>query len=162
MELTDIMPKEKWVELQKDLCERFGLNADVVDKDGKKFAGVAWGNELCRTLHDDKKGFSSICAPAGAMFTQLAQAGDTFAEECDACKTRLSVPIYNGDELVGAVGGCGLLAEGEEVDGFTIGMMSDLEEGKIEELTETVKVASEDRIKEIQDYIRKKIDEAMA
>jgi len=161
MELTQIMPKEQWVELQQELCEKFGLNADVVDKEGKKLAGVSWGNELCRTLHEDKKGFSSICVPAGSMFTQLAQAGEQYVEECDACMTRLSVPIVRDGELIGSIGGCGLLSDEEEVDSFTIGMMSDLEEEKTEELAKTVSVVSEARVKEIQEYIQNRIDEIL-
>lgn len=158
MELTDIMPVEEWKALQVELSEKFGLNADVVDKEGKKLAGVTWGNDLCKTLREDKKGFSSICATAGSMFTQLAQSGEPYVEECDAIMMRISIPVKKDGELLGAVGGCGLVSDEEEVDEFTVGMMSDLKEEQIEELAKTVKVVSEDRVKEIQDYIQGRID----
>jgi len=161
MELTDIMPKEQWVELQEELSKKFGLNADVVDKEGKKLAGVAWGNDLCKTLHEDKKGFGAICATAGSMFTQMVKAGEPFVEECDGGMMRISLPVKKDGELVGAVGGCGLVSDEEEVDEFSIGMMSDLEEAQIGELAKTVSEVSEARIKEIQAFIQQKIDTAL-
>lgn len=157
MELIDIMTKEKWMELQGELHERFQLNADVMDSEGKRIAGNTWGNELCHAIRDDKKGFGSICAPAGMMFTQMMKEGEPFVEECDGGMARISMPIMMDGEFVGSIGGCGVVVDDGEVDTFTVGMMSDLEEGAIEKMTETVAIASEDRVKEIQDFIQTKI-----
>lgn len=162
MELTDIMPLEGWVELQEELHERFNLNADIMDKDGKQLAGNTWGNELCREIRGDSKGFGAICAPAGQMFRQLMQEGKApFAEECDAGMMRISVPIIKDGELLGAVGGCGLVPEGSEVDEFTIDMMSDLDAERITHMASEVSFASEARVKEIQDFFQKRISVAL-
>lgn len=161
MELTDIAPKETWVALQEELSEKFGFNADVVDRDGKKLQGLSYGNELCRALSKDKKGFGAICVTAGASFVELAKKGEPFTEECDALMMRVSVPVIKDGEHLGAVGGCGLLSDEEEVEEFTVGMMSDLQEDEVSELTKTVKSFSEDDIKEIRKYIQKRIDEIL-
>lgn len=161
MELTDIAPKETWIALQEELSARFGFNADVVDKEGKKMQGLSFGNELCKALFADKKGFGAICVTAGASFVELAKQGKPFTEECDALMMRVSVPVIKDGEHVGAVGGCGLLSAEEEIDEFTIGMMSDLEEDRITELGKTVKTFTEDDIEEIKKYIQKRIDEIL-
>ena len=72
---------------------------------------------------------------------------------------RVGVPILHDGEYLGAVGGCGLASEDDEVDAFTIGMMSDLEETVIEEKAKTVAVISEDKVKEIQAFISKRVEE---
>ncbi|MBC15848.1 putative histidine kinase sensor domain protein [Pseudodesulfovibrio profundus] len=157
MELTDLMPVEDWVALQYELHDRFGLNADVVNSKGQRLAGNTWGNELCHKLRADSKGYGAICATAGMMFTQMVQEGQPFVEECDAGMTRISVPIVVDGEHLGALGGCGVVAEDGEVDGFTIGMMSNLSEDDISQTIETVSTVSYENIQEIQDYIESRL-----
>ncbi|MDD3311380.1 PocR ligand-binding domain-containing protein [Pseudodesulfovibrio sp.] len=160
MKLTDLAPEAKWRELQQDLHDRFGLNADIMDADGHRLFGNTWGNDLCRAIRNDDKGFSSICVMAGQMFTRLLKEGEPFAEMCDAGLLRVSVPVKRDGEVIGAVGGCGLLpAEDEEVDAFTVGMMSGLDEAAIPGLASTVRTADEARIREIQDHISKRVAE---
>lgn len=161
MELTDIMPKEKWLELQEELHTRFQLNADVMDKEGKRMAGNTWGNALCKAIREDKKGLGAICIPAGSVFVQMMQDGEPFAEECDGGMARISVPVKVDGEVIGAVGGCGVILDDGEVDEFTIGMMSDLEESAIEEMVGEVPTATEEKVKEIQEFIQKRIEEAL-
>lgn len=162
MELTDIMPKEKWIALQEELHQKFALNADIMDKEGKRLSGFTWGNDLCKAIHDDSKGFGAICATAGMMFVQMVKEGEPFVEECDAGMARISLPIKVDGELVGAVGGCGLVVDDGEVDEFTIGMMSELDEETIAKASATVSEASESKVAEIQAFIQEKIDEAIA
>lgn len=159
MKLTDLAPEEKWRALQDELHERFHLNADIMDGEGKRLFSNTWGNDLCRAIRNDEKGFSSICVTAGQMFSHLLKQGEPFAEECDGGMMRVSVPVKRDGTVVGAVGGCGLVPEDGEVDPFTIGMMSGLEEKSVEKLAPSVTVAGEDRVREIQAYIQKRIDE---
>ncbi|WP_419786873.1 PocR ligand-binding domain-containing protein [Pseudodesulfovibrio sp.] len=159
MNLTDLAPEEKWRELQQDLHDRFGLNADIMDGEGHRLFGNTWGNDLCRAIRNDDKGFSSICVMAGQMFTQLLKEGEPFAEMCDAGMMRISVPVKKDGVVIGAVGGCGLQPADEEVDEFTIGMMSDLDKDAIPGLAGTVRSADEAKVTEIQDYISKRVAE---
>ena len=162
MKLTDLMPVEKWVALQEELHERFALNADIMNKDGKRLAGNTWGNELCRSIRGDAKGFGAICAPSGQMFLHLMQTGKKpFAEECDAGMLRISVPIIHEGELVGAVGGCGLIPEDGEIEEYMVDMSTGMTEEEISALAAEVGVASEDRVQEIFDFIQGKIAEAV-
>ena len=159
MKLTDLAPEEKWRELQDELRDKFGLNADIEDGEGKRLFGTSWGNDLCRAVRDDQKGFSSICVTAGQMFTHLLKQGEPFSEECDAGMMRVAVPVKRDGEVIGSVGGCGLMPTDGEIDPFTIGIMSDISEETVEKLSPDVHVADEDRVREIQAYIQKRVDE---
>jgi len=161
MKLTDFAPEEAWRALQQELHDRYGMNADVMDAEGKRLFGNIWGNDLCMAIHKDPKGFPAICMPAGQMFAQLLKEGEPFAELCDAGMMRVSVPIKRDGVVIGAVGGCGLRPADEEVDEFTVGMMSGLAEDAIPGLAATVHAADEDRIAEIQDYIQQRVAEIM-
>lgn len=163
MDLTDLQPKEKWVELQQELHDRFHFNADVMDRDGARLAGNTWGNDLCRAIRGDAKGHGAICAPAGQVFAHLMQEGRaSFVEECDAGMVRISVPVIKDGELLGAVGGCGLLPEEGEVDEFMVEMSTDMDADTVAGLAKTVPAASEERVREILDFIEARVAELIA
>lgn len=162
MKLTDIMPQEKWVALQEELHEQFGLNADVMDAKGKRLFGNTWGNELCKAIREDAKGLGAICAPAGQVFTQMMQDGTPFHEECDAGMMRVSVPIVVNGEVLGAVGGCGLMPEDGEIDEFTVEMMSDVDPAAIPDMATGIATANEDRVQEIYTLIQGRIATALS
>lgn len=162
MNLADVMAKEEWIAIQDELHDKFNLNADIMDAEGKRFAGNTWGNELCPAIREDKKGYGAICATAGMMFTQMVQEGEPFVEECDGGMARISVPVKVNGELLGAVGGCGMVVDDGEVDEFTIGMMSDLSESVIAEKAATVPVATEATVEEIRAFIQQKVEAALA
>ena len=158
MNLTDLQPKEKWIELQQELHDRFHLNADVMDKDGVRLAGNTWGNDLCRAIREDAKGHGAICAPAGQMFVHLMQNGRaSFVEECDAGMVRISVPVIVDGELLGAVGGCGLMPEDGEVDEFMVEMSTTMDADAVAGLAGSVHTASEARVREILDFIEDRV-----
>lgn len=161
MTLKDLVPEEELVKLQRELHDRFGLNADIMDGEGRRLFGSTWGNDLCRAIRDDDKGFSSICATAGQMFTQLLKQGKPFVEYCDAGMARVSVPVVVDGEVVGAVGGCGLVPADEEVDEFAVGMMSGLGDEGIAEKAKTVKSADEARLAEIQAFIAERLEKLL-
>lgn len=157
MTLKDLIPEEELVKLQRELHDRFGLNSDIMDGEGHRLFGSTWGNDLCMAIREDEKGFGAICATAGQMFTQLLKKGEPFVEYCDGGMMRVSVPVVVGGEVVGAVGGCGLASEDDEVDEFTIGMMSGLSEADIAARAATVKTVSEERVAEIQEFIAERL-----
>ncbi|MBI9080772.1 MAG: PocR ligand-binding domain-containing protein [Pseudodesulfovibrio sp.] len=162
MKLTDYKPLEWWVSLQNELHERYGLNADVMDREGKRIAGNTWGNKLCKAIRNDAKGLGAICAPAGQMFLHMMQTEKKpLAEECDAGMLRVSVPIFKDGEFLGAVGGCGLMPSDGEIEEYMVEMSTDLDEGKIAALAQGVVVANEAKVAEILEFIGGKVAEAL-
>lgn len=158
MHLTELIPAEGLKALQEELAARFGLNADIMDADGKRLFGTTFGNELCRRIRDDEKGFGAICVPAGQMFTHLMRQGEPFHEECDAGMMRVAVPVLADGRVIGSIGGCGLVVHDGEPDGFTIGMMSGIEESVATDMAARLDRAHEGAVGEIQDFIRQRIE----
>ena len=65
MKLDDIMPIEKWVEVEREINRQSGLNAAVYDVAGVRITDYKkWANRLCPALRATEKGQESICAVA--------------------------------------------------------------------------------------------------
>ena len=60
MNLIDILPIEKWIELEKEINKRSGLNASVFDADGIRITDFKkWANRLCPVVKANESGFES-------------------------------------------------------------------------------------------------------
>ena len=79
-------------------------------------------------------------------------------EECDAGMIKLVVPIFIGDEFVGAVGACGFLLDDGEVDGVLVNKMTDIEEDIVERLSEGIASISTSDAESLSLYISEQID----
>ncbi len=56
MKLTDIMPLEKWVEFEKEINKRFGLNSSVFDVDGLRITKfVSWAEQAVPCHQGDQQ-----------------------------------------------------------------------------------------------------------
>ena len=65
MKLLDILPAENWIELEKEINKRSGLNASVFDAEGIRITDFKkWANRLCPVVKANEKGQSYICAVA--------------------------------------------------------------------------------------------------
>jgi ligand-binding sensor protein len=164
MKMTDLMPVEQWLELEKELHEKFHINAEVVEVDGKRVTNKRlWCNELCRKIRASAEGTGGICAPSGQEFVRLIrEERKPFIEECDLCLSKINVPVIVDGEVVGAVGGCGLLPEGNEVEEYLVTVTMGMDEGEVQQLAETIPTASQDKLEEIRDYIQAKVLEIIA
>jgi ligand-binding sensor protein len=155
MELTDIVPAEEWLELEKELHDRFHMNCTVYNAEGFSVNGVPhWCNKLCPAIKANKDSLAAICAPANQNF--MAQADRTrepVIGECDAGLVKVAVPIVVGDEFLGTVGGCGLLPPGGEVENFMIEKTSGMDEDTIGELSDGLGTISESEAQAMAEYI---------
>jgi ligand-binding sensor protein len=66
-------------------------------------------------------------------------------EECDAGLLKLVVPLFVGDEYIGAVGACGLLLDDGEVDAFLIEKIIEMPESEIEILSDGIQSISREQ-----------------
>src|SRR5512143_156283 len=140
MDLTDIAPLERWMELEHDINERSGLDANVFDPRGYRISPQKhWANQLCPAIKDTDKGQSFICAPAHMnIAAQAMRSREPVIEECDAGMIKLVVPIFWGDEFVGAVGACGMRYEDSDIDSFLVNKMTEIDADRAETLPLTV------------------------
>ena len=122
MKLTDIMPLEQWVDLEKEIHAKFGIDTNVFNTDGVRISEFKqWVNRLCPAIKATDKGQSFICAVAHMnLAAQASQTHRTVIEECDAGLFKLVVPIFIDNTFLGAVGACGMLLDDGEADSFLI------------------------------------------
>ena len=159
MKLTDILPIEQWVDFEKDIHERSGMDSNIFDSKGIRITDFKqWVNRLCPAIKADDRGQSYICAVAHMNIAEMArQAKKPVIEECDAGLIKLVVPIFNGEEFVGAVGACGLLMEGGEVDTFMINKTLGMDEAEIEALSQDIPQITQNDAEALADYICKRL-----
>ena len=159
MKLIDILPIEKWVELEEEISALSGACANVYDIDGFKLIKEKnWPNRLCCEINHNKKGQTFICAPAHQNMAAIARnTGKGIAEECDAGIVKIVVPIFKNNEFIGSVGCCGLMFEDGEVESFMICKTMDIDEDQIRTLSDGVEVISERRAQELIELIENKV-----
>ncbi len=133
MKLTDLLSPEQWLQFDMDFYDRSGMNAYAFDSGGDRIAGhKKWANQLCPVIKANPKGrVTSICGLSHqAMANRAKSEKRTIIDECEAGLLKICVPVFHGDEFVGIIGGCGLLAEdgelGEEMIELVTGMSPEL------------------------------------
>ncbi len=164
MKLTDIQPLEEWAALEDAIREKSGLRARVYDIKGVGLTDKsAHANDLCPAIRSTTKGLTFICAVAHQNLAAMAQnTRQPVIEECDAGMIKIVVPIFVGDEFVGAAGGCGLLTSEGEVDDFMINKTTDLPEAHILQLAEEIGTISASDLKSLTDFITAEIQRLVA
>ena len=160
MNLTDIAPLDKWVELEKDIHQQTGLDVNVFNIKGYRISDLKnWANKLCPEIKATDKGQSFICAPAHMNIANMAmKSRKTVIEECDAGLIKMVVPIFFADEFVGAVGACGFLLDDGEVDSFLINKMTEIDEDKIELLADGIPSITTTKAESLGRYIAGQVD----
>jgi ligand-binding sensor protein len=161
LKLTDILPLEQWIELEKTIARKWGLNASVFNTEGIRITDYKkWANRLCPIIKANDKGQSFICAVAHMSIAKEAEREKKpVIEECDAGLVKIVVPVFVHDEFIGTAGGCGLLLDDGEVDPFLINKITGIEEAETERLSNDIKSFSEAEAKEVCLFIQEEIEE---
>ena len=164
MKLTDLAPLDRWIELEKDIHQKSGLDLNVFDTKGYRISEFKnWANRLCPEIKATDKGQSFICAPAHMNIATLAmRSKQPVIEECDAGMLKLVVPIFSNDEYVGVVGACGFLLDDGEVDSFLVNKMTDISEEKVERLAEGINSITTEKAEILAQYITDQISKIVA
>ena len=161
MKLVDILPIEKWVEIEKEINRQSGLNAAVYDADGVRITDFKkWANQLCPALRATEKGQEYICAVAHQnIAARTIKTGKTVVDECDAGLMKFAVPIFVENEFLGTAGGCGLLRSQKQVESYLVHRTTDLDENVIKDLSENIPTIPTDRLESTVGYLEKKVAE---
>ena len=160
MQLTDILPIEKWSDLELDLVTLYHLQSSVFNADGIRItSNKNWSNSLCPVIKSIDKGQSFICAVAHMnLSNQARETGKPVIEECDAGLLKLVVPIFYDDEYLGVIGGCGLLPHEGEVDVFAINKITGMADEKIESLAFGIPTMTLERAESVCNYIENRLE----
>ena len=163
MELVDILPVEKWVEVEKEINKRSGFNAAVYDARGMRITDFKkWANRLCPSIRDTKKGLQSICSVAHQnVAARVVKTRATVMDECDAGLMKFAVPIFVDNEFMGVAGGCGKLRGRGQVDTYLVHRAADLDEKVIGDLAGDIETIPEDKLESVINYVENKVYEAI-
>ena len=164
MELTDLLPLEKWAQLENDIHARSGLESNVFNTEGIRITdNKVWVNRLCPAIKATPKGQAFICAVAHMnLANQAKDEKKPVIEECDAGLMKIVVPIFVDGEYIGAIGACGLLPAGGEVDSFLVNKMTDIDEDEIESLCDDLAVIEANSAEEVAQFIWESIEAVVA
>lgn len=160
MKLEDILPIEKWTELEKEINTTFGFYASVFDENGIKITeSQKLDNQLCSIIQANEKGKNFICAVANRnVILQAKQIRKPVITECDAGLLKLVVPVFVGDEFLGVLSGCGLLVDGSNVDIFLIKITTGIDEKEIIRLSNDIAKIEKDKVKLMVEYLECRVE----
>jgi len=161
MELTDLLPVEDWIQLEKEIHKQYGLDTNVFNTSGIRITTYkAWVNRLCPEIKATDKGQSFICAIAHMNLATMARnSGEAVVEECDAGIVKIVVPIFVGDDFLGAVGACGKCLDDGEVDSFLVNKVTDIEEETVEKLAQGIESISTEITGELISFVEGKLQD---
>lgn len=161
MKLVDILSVEKWVEVEKEINKRSGLNAAVYDAQGLRITDFKkWANELCPSIRETEKGLKFICSVTHQyVAAQAVKTRKTVIDECEAGLMKFAVPIFVDNEFMGVAGGCGKLRGDGQVEAYLVHRTASLSEEVIEGLSGEIETIAEDRLESVIDYVEKKVTE---
>lgn len=164
MRMIDIMPKEKWAQLELEIHERFSVNAAVYDKNGFTFTGIKkFANPVCPAIKAKPEGLQAICAVAHQnMAVQARNTNQTVIGECDAGLMKICTPVIQNGLFIGAVSGCGRLAEEGEIETFAVEMAIGMPEAEIEKLAARCKIISEKETLEMVEFLERTVARILA
>ena len=155
MEMTDLLTKEQWTDLEKALHDDWGVNACAYNTKGMTFTGFKnFINPLCAEIKSHPEGIQAICSVAHQHMAKQAQStGKTIIEQCDAGMLKICTPIFVKGEFIGIVGGCGRVPEDKEVDTFTIHKAINIPLDAVEALAKDVPTISNEQAQSIQAFL---------
>jgi ligand-binding sensor protein len=164
MKLEDLASINQWIELEKSVTDRWGLDASIFNTDGIRISGYKeWANRLCPQIKADDKGQAFICAVAHMNLAIMSKnTHEPVIEECDAGLTKIVVPVFVKDEFIGAFGACGLLLDDGEVDSFSINKITGIAEEEVERLAEGIRTVSTQEAEKLIRFVQDRVDEFIA
>jgi ligand-binding sensor protein len=161
MKLTEIATLKQWLELEKKINARSGLNASVFDVDGVRITEFKkWANRLCPVIKADEKGQSYICAIAHQNIAAQAQrTQQPVIAECDAGLMKIAVPIFINGEFLGVAGGCGYVMGDGEVDLFMVNKTTGISNEKLMNLSDDIPTMTLEQAESLARFIEDEVNQ---
>lgn len=162
--MTDIQPKERWAELEREIHRRSGMRPRIYDPGGVGITeNSICGNPLCEKIQSIPKAQTFICAVAHENLAAMAKkSGEPVIEECDAGMVKIVIPIFSGDRFLGAAGCCGMIMEGGEVDAFMVNRSAGIPEEEVERLASQIETATMEEAESLAAWIAGRVSELVS
>ncbi|MBG0777349.1 MAG: PocR ligand-binding domain-containing protein [Desulfovibrionaceae bacterium] len=159
MKMTDLLPIATWRALEQEIHESYGFNAAATDAEGFRLSDWEnWANEICPMVKSVPEATMAICSVVNQTFlAELRATGKPVIDECDAGLCKVSVPVLHAAELVGTVGGCGLMLEDGEVEEFLVTKTTGRSEAEVAEAATRVRRISRERAENFASWLAERI-----
>jgi len=163
MHMIDLKSVEEWEEFEREIHRLHRINGVTYDAEGAHLTSQnIWANRVCPVIKENPGSLQAICSVAHQNAgLQVLRERKPAVVECDAGFLKICVPVWNKDDLLGVVGGCGLLAEEGEVEAFLVGMATGVDEETIEELAIGAPRMSDEQVKDFIRYLEEQVAEIM-
>jgi ligand-binding sensor protein len=163
MELTDIMPIDKWNALAEELYKLCGMNVRVYNTEGKVITShMEWANKLCPLIRSSREGLMTVCAMAQQnVSAQAKKLKAPIMSECDAGLIKFVVPIFHNEEFLGTFGACGCLESNVEVEKSLLHDITGIDLEELEKAASEVKEITEEKANELLNHFRERLDTAL-
>ena len=163
MTLLDILTVEEWAKIEEELGSRTNLSPAVFNAEGGRITDSAFPcNRLCTALRKVPKAAAQVCALAHQNMAQMAKnSHKPVVEECDAGMVKIVVPIFTGDEFIGAIGGCGRLLPDSQVEVEYLAEISGLPAEEIRSLASGVGTITEDEARALADGMAEQVQKIL-
>jgi ligand-binding sensor protein len=99
-----------WALFENDLHQKFGVNAVIFGKDGKRRTDgeIDTANEICYLIKKHPHGASRICDLVQRYLNHLARVKKRYVtEECAAGMYKIVVPVIQEGQVEGFISTCG-------------------------------------------------------
>jgi len=161
MQMTDLLSKDQWTDLEKTLHDDWGVNASAYDAKGMTFTGFKnFVNPLCAEIKSHPEGIQAICSVAHQHMAQKARnTKKTVIERCDAGLLKICTPVFADDEFIGIVGGCGRVPETSDVETFTVHKAINVPMDDLEGLAKDVPTITMEKAQDMGKFLEELLSE---
>ncbi len=158
MKISECTAWDSWVQFEKELNERTGLNSCVIDEDGVRVTAYRkWANPLCPAIRRDPRGQSMICGRLQSLYDNAPETKNALlVSTCRAGFLILCIPVWNNDVFLGLVGGCGLLHQKGQIDAMTVQSATGLGISQIRELSGDIGRLLPQEIENLGQYLKQR------
>jgi ligand-binding sensor protein len=138
------------------------MAATLVDRDGKILLHAGDYPEICRRVRARETSLSFVCGQTSQVM--MKQAERSRRPQVDLCQIglcKMVIPLFDGDEFIGATAVCSRALVGEELDPFLVAQELGMKEEEALALLRSTPQVEEQTVRAVADQWAARIQEAM-
>lgn len=159
----DILSEEQWSEILKAFSAELDMVATLVDPRGNILLHVGDYTDICIMVRKRPQSLTFVCGQTSqALMTQAQRTKGPVIEPCQIGLCKLLIPIFSGEEFIGAVAACSRALAGEELDPFMVAQELGISEQEAESLLSSVPKIEEEKLTDVALYWEDRIKELIS
>lgn len=143
----DLLSRERWAELLRELSQELGMVATLVDRQGKILVHVGDYTDVCIRVRKRPESLSFVCGQTSQVLMKQAQkAGQAVVDLCQIGLCKMIIPVFQEKVFLGAVAACSRALAGEELDPFMVAQELGISENEAQELLASAPQIQEEKL----------------